>query len=162
MQTKHPAILLLGTNLGDRLRHIQAARREIADRVGDIKKESSVYETEPWGVTDQPTYLNAVVIVQTTLAPNELLAVLKMIEKLEGRTDRKKYAPRTLDIDILFYDGLVFHSKELTIPHPKIPLRRFALIPLAEVMPDFVHPQLRKSIRQLLAECTDGLQVKPL
>jgi 2-amino-4-hydroxy-6-hydroxymethyldihydropteridine diphosphokinase len=158
-ETMHRAVLLLGSNLGDRFQHLQAAVRAMAKNAGSIAQVSAVYETQPWGVTGQPNYLNAALILHTSLQPQLLLDTLKTIEQQEGRTDRKKYAPRTLDIDILFYDDLVFNSKELTIPHPKLHLRKFALIPLAEVEARFVHPALKKSIGQLLSECTDPLEV---
>lgn len=156
----HRAVLLLGSNLGDRLHHLEAAIDAITRTAGQVEKTSAVYETQPWGVTGQPNYLNAALILRTHLSPADLLNELKAIEQREGRTDRKKYASRTLDIDILFYDDLVLNLKELTIPHPKLHLRRFALVPLDEIVPGLQHPVLNKSVCQLVAACEDHLDVK--
>jgi len=159
VQSDHRSILLLGSNLSNRHQHIAAAKKQIAELIGKIEKQSSIYETEPWGVSDQPSYFNAALTVRTPLAPSQLLTILKKIETHEGRVDRKKYAPRTLDIDILFYDDLVLNSKELIIPHPKLHLRKFALVPLAEIEESFIHPILKKSVAELLFECRDTLGV---
>lgn len=152
--------LLFGSNLGDRTLHIQRAMKSVQDEVGKAEKISSIYETEPWGVSDQPNYLNAAMIIHTHLSPQQLLSLLKRIEMEEGRVDQKKYASRTLDIDILFYDDLVLNSKEVTIPHPKLHLRKFALVPLAELGMNLIHPTLNKSIDELLKECPDQLEVR--
>jgi 2-amino-4-hydroxy-6-hydroxymethyldihydropteridine diphosphokinase len=156
----HRAVLLLGSNLGDRFLHLESALEAIAKRAGHVEKTSSVFETQPWGVTDQPNYLNAAIIIHTKLSPQDLLNELKTIEQLEGRTERKKYASRTLDIDILFYDDFVLNSKELSIPHPKLHLRKFALVPLIEIDPEQWHPVLNKTVKQLGEESTDALDVK--
>jgi len=158
-QKIHTVSLLFGGNLGDRELHIQQAMKSLQDEIGKAEKISSLYETEPWGVSDQPNYLNAAMIIRTGHSPQQLLSLLKRIETAEGRVDQKKYASRTLDIDILFYDDLVLNSKELTIPHPKIQLRKFALAPLNEIAGDLVHPVFNKSIAELLKECEDNLRV---
>ena len=151
---------MFGSNLGDRALHIQRAMRSVQEETGKAEKVSSLYETEPWGVSDQPDYLNAAMIIRTGYSPQILLSLLKRIETEEGRTDQKKYASRTLDIDILFYDDLVLNSKGLTIPHPKLHLRKFALVPLNEIDEKFMHPVLKKSIAKLLNECRDPLDVR--
>lgn len=161
-QKLHTVSLLFGSNLGDRNLHIQQAMKSLQDELGKAEKTSSFYETEPWGVSDQPYYLNAAMIIRTGHSPQQLLPLLKGIETEEGRTDQKKYASRTLDIDILFYDDLVLNSKELIIPHPKMQLRKFALVPLNEIAGDLVHPVFNKSIADLLKECEDNLRVAKL
>jgi len=158
----HQAYLLLGSNIGDRKGYLSFAEKEISARAGKILKNSAIYETAPWGVTNQDDYFNAAVLLQTSLSPESLFSVLKKIELDAGRIDQKKYAPRTLDIDILFYDDLVLNSKELSIPHPKLHLRRFALVPLVEIAYDLIHPVLGKSIDELLKECADSLEVTRL
>jgi len=158
----HRVFLLLGSNLGDRALHIQHAMDAIQPRIGKTEKISSLYETEPWGVSDQPNYLNAAMIIHTSYSPQELLTLIKQIELEEGRTDQKKYASRILDIDILFYNDLVLNSKDLIIPHPRLQDRRFALIPLNEIDSDFIHPVFKKSIAELLKECQDTLKVVKL
>src|SRR6266850_3411993 len=105
-QRIHRVSLLFGSNLGDRALHIQRAMKSVQEKTGKAEKISSLYETEPWGISDQPDYLNAAMIIRTGYSPQQLLSLLKRIETEEGRADRKKYASRTLDIDILFYDEL--------------------------------------------------------
>jgi 2-amino-4-hydroxy-6-hydroxymethyldihydropteridine diphosphokinase len=158
----HRVFLLLGSNLGDCALHIQNAIDSIEQRIGKAEKISSLYETEPWGVSDQPNYLNAAMIIHTSYSPEELLSLLKQIELIEGRTDQKKYASRTLDIDILFYDDLILNSMDLIIPHPKLQERKFALVPLDEIAFGFIHPLFKKSIHELLEECQDNLRVVKL
>lgn len=156
----HMVYLLLGSNLGNRRLHLLHGLDEIRSRAGKVLQQSSIYETEPWGVTDQPDYLNAACKIETTLSPENLFSVLKKIEIGEGRISQKKYASRTLDIDIVFYDDLILQSEGLIIPHPKIHLRKFVLAPLDEIAPDFIHPAFKKSMRQLLDECDDSLEVR--
>ena len=156
----HRVSLLFGSNLGDRALHIQHAMKSVQVGIGKAEKISSLYETEPWGVSDQPDYLNAAMIIQTNYTPQQLLSRLKQIEIQEGRADQKKYASRTLDIDILFYDDLALNSKKLTIPHPKLHLRKFALVPLNEIAGEIMHPVFKKSISKLLKESGDPLDVR--
>ncbi len=143
-----------GTNLGDREEKLRDAWRRVA-RVVDITRASAVYETEPWGVSAQPRYLNVVIEGETDLAPQELLRALKAIEQAMGRITGMRYGPRIIDLDILFYDNLVYKTPDLEIPHPRITERRFVLVPLTELAPDFLHPQVKRSMRELLGTLPD-------
>ncbi|SFG10182.1 2-amino-4-hydroxy-6-hydroxymethyldihydropteridine diphosphokinase [Pontibacter chinhatensis] len=151
--------LLLGGNLGDRTLYLQQARESINRQVGTLTRSSKVYETAAWGKTDQPNFLNQVLEVQTELTPEEVLQSINGIEQELGRVRQEHWGARVIDIDILFYDDLVLQTQRLTIPHPQLHLRRFTLLPLAELAPEMVHPVLGKSINQLLQECPDELEV---
>lgn len=152
--------LLLGTNLGNREHNLRSASREIGRLLGPIITASSVYKTAAWGKTDQPEFYNQVVISNTEHSPIEALLAIRKIEQQLGRERTEKWGARIIDIDILFWDDQVISTPELTIPHPGIPHRRFTLIPLLEISPDFVHPVLQKSVHKLLQECTDMLPVE--
>ena len=143
--------LALGTNLGDRCANLQAAKRELAPEI-EIVRASSIYETPPWGYTDQPDFLNQVIEVRTHLDPLALLNHLKNIEAEMGRQETFRYGPRLIDLDILFYGQRVINEAELQIPHPRLQSRAFVLVPLCEIAPDFVHPTLNESIRSLLSK----------
>ncbi|WP_080058224.1 2-amino-4-hydroxy-6-hydroxymethyldihydropteridine diphosphokinase [Spirosoma aerolatum] len=153
-------LLLLGANLGDRIRALHRANELLADRVGVVAQRSAIYETAPWGVTDQPTYLNQVVAVETTLPPDELLRQTQAIEQALGRVRLERWGARLIDIDMLYYGQLIIQTPHLTIPHPYLHQRRFTLVPLAEIAPDFLHPILQKTTLELLTECTDTSEVK--
>ena len=142
--------LALGTNLGDRFANLQAAIAALPPAVR-VLAQSPVYETPPWGLADQPAFLNMVLKGQTTLAPLELLQHLKLLETELGRLPSVRWGPRRIDMDILFYDKLILATPELTIPHPHLHERAFVLVPLADLAPDLVHPVLGKSIGRLLA-----------
>lgn len=142
--------LALGTNLGDREKNLSEALERLAAFVR-ITRASSIYETEPVGVREQPWFLNQVIAGTTTLSPVDLLRQVKKIEIEMGRTEGIRFGPRPIDIDILFYDRLIELSPVLTIPHPRLHERAFVLTPLAEIAPDLVHPRLRRRIRDLLA-----------
>jgi 2-amino-4-hydroxy-6-hydroxymethyldihydropteridine diphosphokinase len=155
--------LLLGGNLNNRESLIEKARTAISERAGKLLEQSSVYETEPWGFETKDTFLNQVVLIETKLKPSELLDTLLRIEYELGRTRTYNgYESRLIDIDILFYEEEVISNNELVIPHPRIQERMFTLKPLQEINGSFVHPVLKKSIRQLVAECTDKLKVSKL
>ncbi len=143
--------LALGTNLADRFANLQAALAALPPAV-KILQSSPIYETEPWGVTDQPAFLNMVIQGETRLSPTDLLSHLKRLEKDLGRLPSIRYGPRLIDIDILFYNELVLNSPELTIPHPHLQERAFVLVPLADLIPDLLHPVLHRPIRTLLKE----------
>ncbi len=158
----HKAFILLGSNQGQRKQFLSKAKKEITEQCGIISKESSVYETAAWGNTKQAAFLNQVVVISTQLLPNELMKTLLQIEAALGRVRTEKYGPRTIDLDILFYDELVYHSPVVTLPHPAIQDRKFVLIPLKELSPGKVHPVYHKTISTLLNECADKLDVKKL
>jgi 2-amino-4-hydroxy-6-hydroxymethyldihydropteridine diphosphokinase len=144
------AYIGLGSNLGDRKRHLNEAVRQLARLPGSaVLKVSRFYETAPVGGPPQGRFLNAALALETTLPPQELLAELQRIETALGRRREVKWGPRTLDLDILLYDRLVLDSPSLKIPHPLMHERLFVLDPLAEIAPDAPHPVLRKPLRQL-------------
>jgi 2-amino-4-hydroxy-6-hydroxymethyldihydropteridine diphosphokinase len=143
--------LALGSNLGERLLNLQAALSELAQQV-TVTAHSPVYETPPWGYLDQPAFLNQVVQGETALQPPDLLAYLKQIEARMGRLKTIVNGPRSIDLDILFYDDLVFESPTLSLPHPRMAGRGFVLAPLVDLAPDLLHPLLHKTMRQMLQE----------
>ena len=152
--------LLLGGNLGNRTLYLQQARETIASQVGTIVQASGIFETAAWGKTDQPSFLNQVLEVETQLGPEQVLQTINLIEHELGRERLEHWGARVIDIDILFYDDLVQQTQRLTIPHPQLHLRRFTLQPLLEVAPDLVHPVLQQTINELLTNCPDTLEVK--
>ncbi|TDH26536.1 2-amino-4-hydroxy-6-hydroxymethyldihydropteridine diphosphokinase [Segetibacter sp. 3557_3] len=152
--------LLIGGNMGERELNLKAARTMIAGAVGEILSASAVYETEAWGITDQPLFLNQAILVESQYDPQHILENILSIETRIGRKRVQKFGPRTIDIDILFYDNLVLNSSSLTIPHPEMQNRRFALAPLYEIAASLQHPVLNKTIAQLFDECPDKLVVK--
>jgi 2-amino-4-hydroxy-6-hydroxymethyldihydropteridine diphosphokinase len=156
------AYLLTGGNIGDPKETLARARTEIALHCGHITHSSSLYETAAWGKKDQPAFINQALEIETILQPEELLQKLLDIEKMNGRIRQEKYGPRTLDIDILLYDDRVIRESSLTIPHPELQNRRFALAPLAEIAPLVIHPLFSKTIIQLLEECIDQSAVRKL
>ena len=151
--------LLLGSNMFDPEKQLKIAGREIAGSIGIIKKKSTIYKTAAWGITDQPYFLNQVLIVHSNLTAEETLEVILGIEIKMGRIRTTKNAPRIIDIDILFFNKEIINLKNLTIPHPAIQDRRFVLVPLNELSPRFIHPVLKKSIDNLLSVCPDNLDV---
>jgi 2-amino-4-hydroxy-6-hydroxymethyldihydropteridine diphosphokinase len=150
-----------GSNLGDRAARLVSAAHELKAIEG-VKYiwASSVYETDPYGKTDQPKFLNAVLQVETSLTPPELLKKLKAIEERQGRTSGERWGPREIDLDILIYDGVVYQDDVVVVPHPDLEHRKFALVPLREIAPDLVHPVTGMTIEELLKACSDGGRVQ--
>lgn len=152
---------LLGGNLFDREKYLSDAIQQMISRLGVLVCSSNIYETEPWGFEHELNFLNQVVIIKTCLPPLEILDITQQIERDLGRIRKKnQYSERTIDIDILFYEDEIIASDRLIIPHPRIQERLFALAPMSDVAPDFVHPRLGKSIKDLLSICPDPLKVK--
>lgn len=143
--------LSLGSNLGNKQEFLSQAVSDLKAEIEDMET-SSIYQTAPWGKTNQPDFLNICLKGYTQLKPAALLAFVKDIESKLGRTPAEKWGPRNIDIDILFYGDEELKTEELTIPHPYLAERAFVLIPLAEIAPDFIHPMLDKSISQLAEE----------
>lgn len=156
------AYFLIGGNLGDRINNLATARKLIEDKIGKIIKVSSVYETASWGITDQPKFLNEVLLVKTKFTPDETMQLIHGIENKMGRTRTQKNASRVIDIDILFFNDAVIRQQHLTIPHPEIQNRKFALTPLHEIAPGLVHPVFKRTVKELLSTTKDTLEVKLL
>jgi 2-amino-4-hydroxy-6-hydroxymethyldihydropteridine diphosphokinase len=158
--TQSIVFLGLGSNIGDRVKALKEAERLISEIDGVLVVSSaSLYETEPVGIVDQPSFINSALKIKTTLRPTELLGGLKEIERKLGRVDTIRWGPRIIDIDILLFDNIVVNKKGLTIPHPEMAKRAFVLVPLSEIAPDIIHPVLKKSIRELVDELGDVTDV---
>ena len=158
----HQIHLLLGGNIGKVQATFLSARDRLNTELGTISNISSIYQTAAWGVTDQPDFLNQVIVLYSSLPPQQVLEKTMSIEIELGRKRHEKWSARTIDIDILFYDDQIIQSENLKIPHPEIPNRRFTLTPLVEIAPDFIHPTLQKTMSSLLLETTDKLNVQKL
>ena len=152
--------LLIGGNEGDRLTNLAEARKYVASAAGTLLQVSSVYETAPWGRTDQPDFLNQALELATSLDGPSLMRVILAIEEKMGRQRLEKYGSRIIDIDILFFNDAIIQEPGLVVPHPEIPNRRFVLAPMEEIAPSYRHPVLGQTIAQLLAACKDPLEVK--
>ena len=156
------AVLLSGSNMGDLSRNMESALIMISQNAGVIKNTSFIYETEAWGKIDQPSYYNQVIELNTTLDANTLMQKLLQIEKMMGRERTEKWAPRLIDLDILYFNNEVINEPDLKIPHPHLHERRFTLVPLSEILPDMLHPVLKRSNKDLLESLTDTLKVRVL
>ena len=155
----HLVYLGLGSNLGDRLANLKAAVNNLTPQL-DARAQSSIYETPPIGYTEQPEFLNQVVMAESYEKPEALLAHLKRLEIVLGRKPGIPNGPRLIDIDILFYDDLVLNSPSLVLPHPRLAERGFVLMPLNEIASDLVHPTLQLTVSQLLSRCdTTGIRL---
>lgn len=142
----------LGSNMGNREAHCRQAL-EYLDREGlRVTRVSSIYETKPWGVEDQPWFINMAAEVETTRSPDEVLGALKKIEAAMGRQQTVRYGPRIIDLDILFYGDCVIEEEGLQVPHPMLHSRDFVLTPLVEIAPDMLHPVLKKTVKRLCEE----------
>ncbi|MEJ7913690.1 MAG: 2-amino-4-hydroxy-6-hydroxymethyldihydropteridine diphosphokinase [Chitinophagaceae bacterium] len=158
----HIAHLLTGGNSGNRERYLAQARSKISEECGELMAASAIFETAAWGNETQRSFYNQALEIKTSLPPEALLAQVLSIEQGMGRIRKEKYGARTIDIDILFFEHQIISLPQLTVPHPQLHLRRFALQCLNDIAPDLLHPQLRRNVRQLLADCTDPLEVLQL
>lgn len=154
--------LLLGSNMGNSKQQLNKATRHISKTIGRVTRQSGLYVTAAWGKTDQPDFLNQVIIAETKLTALQTMQCILGIEKEMGRIRTVKNAPRIIDIDILFFNKEVVNEKTLSVPHPQIPNRRFVLVPLNELSPNFKHPVFQQSIHHLLKICKDPLNVKKI
>lgn len=153
-------VLHLGSNLGSRNKNLSIARFLIESRIGTVVKASSLYETSAWGNTEQDDFLNVAYVVETELSPEDLLKSIHDIEQKMGRVRLELWGERLIDIDILFYNDQIIKKANLKIPHPEITNRNFVLVPLNEIIPEFIHPVLKKSINKLLTACSDTGEVR--
>ena len=151
--------LILGGNLGDRKANIDEALSRIQISLGQILKVSKYYQTAAWGNTQQPDFLNLACVVTTDKNADECLNILLYIEKSLGRVRLEKWGARLIDIDILYFNNDIIATNNLTVPHPEIANRKFVLVPLCDIAPGFVHPQLLLTHQQLLAQLNDPLAV---
>lgn len=143
------AYIGIGSNLGNRGENCEKAITLLTQNGIKILKRSSMIETEPWGAANQPKFINMAIEIETEKSPEELLEILKKIERVLGRGENIRWGPRIIDLDILFYENLIIKTPELEVPHPWIAERDFVLMPLAEIAPDKAHPVLRKTIIEL-------------
>lgn len=154
--------LLTGSNVGDSSALLNEAKLAIQKQVGEIEAASHLYKTAPWGNTNQQDFLNQVLAVNTDLSATDVLKTILNIELHMGRIREEKWAPRTIDIDILFFNDEIIQQENLVVPHPLLHQRRFTLVPLAEIAPDYVHPTLHQTNTQLLQQCADDSVVEKL
>ena len=156
--------LCLGGNIGDRQKALELAIAKINQKIGEVSLKSPIYETEAWGVDNQQAYLNQCIAVNTPLTANELIIGLLSVEKELGRerSISVTYQPRIIDIDMLLYNNDIINDENLIVPHPRLHLRKFVLVPLNTIAPNYLHPLFNKTIFSLLNETTDHLEVKPL
>lgn len=157
------AYLLLGTNLGDRLENLKNAISHVEEEIGGVFAKSSVYETEAWGKTDQPGFLNQAIAVKSDLSPLQLLQTLLAIEQKMGRVRLERWGERLIDIDLIFYgDTVLSEGTVLQLPHPEMHNRRFVLAPLNEIAENFIHPVFKEKVSSILANLTDKLTVQKI
>ena len=150
----------LGSNMGNRMSHIKNSMKQIEQEVGLIICSSKIYESSPWGETNQNHFLNSVIKVETKLSPSIVLEKLQIIEKKLGRIRKEKWGERIIDLDILFFNSEIINTEKLKIPHPYIQDRKFVLVPLSEINSDYTHPILQKNIFSLLKKCNDTEKIE--
>lgn len=146
---KHTAFVALGSNLGDRQGNLNRAIELLQQHGVEVLKVSTFIETEPYGVTDQPRFLNGACMVKTELSPLELLRLLLSVEKEMGRVRLRHWGERNIDLDLLLYEGVIMDTEELRLPHPDMANRDFVMLPLAELAPSLIHPVLQKTMQEL-------------
>ncbi len=156
----HTLVLHTGTNIENRLANLEKANFHLQQIVGKIVKHSHIYETEAWGNEDQSDFLNQALLLETNFTAHRVMQEILALEYKLGRRRDEKWQPRVIDIDIIFFDSEVIHKKVLTVPHEHMHNRRFVLKPLSDIIPDFIHPTLQKSINDLLRDCPDKLAVR--
>lgn len=156
----HRLFLILGGNIGEVKNSIDNALKLIDTKIGTIAAQSHYYQTQAWGNTDQPDFINLVCEVNTIHTPQDCLQYVLEIETQLGRVRYTKWGARLIDIDILYYDDLIIQTQRLTIPHPHLHERKFVLVPLCELAPDFIHPILKTDNKTLLLHLDDNLQVE--
>ena len=155
-------VLLLGSNMGDSQACLKTAILHIEKRLSPITMASSVYKTAAWGKTNQADFYNQVIAITCNQTASEVLTIILDIEKIMGRERTEKWAERVIDIDILFYGNDIIESPNLKVPHPYLHVRRFTLVPLCEILPQFVHPLFNKTIDTLLDNCSDAGKVEKM
>ena len=153
--------LITGGNIGDRKKNLETAATLINEEIGKIIQSSKIYETDAWGITNQPAFYNQIHIVESKFSAKEILNKILNIEEKMGRVRTIKNAARIIDIDILFFNDDIINEPNLIVPHPQILDRRFVLKPLNELVPEMIHPVFKKNIHELLEECKDELRVMP-
>ena len=149
----------LGSNIGERESFITKSMHKVEDDIGKIITASSIFETTAWGNENRNNFLNSVIKIKTPFDAFTILQKSQEIENNLGRERSDKWGERTIDIDILFYNNKIINTKELTVPHPLIQKRKFVLVPLSEIAPNYMHPILKKNISTLLSECKDTQKV---
>lgn len=154
--------LITGGNIDNRKQSLDQAALLISAQIGKIIRKSKIYETDPWGITEQNSFYNQVLIVESNYSAEEVMQKILGIEEEMGRVRTIKNAARIIDIDILFFNDEIINKRNLVVPHPLINNRLFVLIPLNELAPDLIHPVFKKSIKDLLVRCEDKLKVSPL
>jgi 2-amino-4-hydroxy-6-hydroxymethyldihydropteridine diphosphokinase len=156
------AVILLGSNLGDCLNNLKQAIELMRKCAAGVSATSDIFETEPWGMQDQPLYYNQVILLETTDNARTLMHLLLEIEQEMGRHRIAKWAPRLIDLDILYFNNEIINEEGLVVPHPRLHERRFTMAPLSQILPDFVHPVMKKSNLDILHSLTDELQVRAI
>lgn len=156
----HILVVHIGSNVGDRLDFLRKSKDQLLMAFPGPSATSSVFETEAWGKTDQPAFLNAALVLRSPKRIEESFQVLHRIESRLGGPKSTHWGPREIDIDLIFFDQQVYHSQDLTVPHPRAHLRNFVLAPLNELIPYYRHPQLKRSLEELYLSSKDPLRVR--